>query len=98
MNYLFKNRRVIAFILALVCFLSFDFALLAEDISSEIYESALDPGPSVETDSPEEEEPEEKIISEVISSEIQEEPEASEEPVASEEPQEEPGIEEKTEE
>ncbi|MBR6822727.1 MAG: InlB B-repeat-containing protein, partial [Clostridia bacterium] len=98
MNYLFKNRRVIAFILALVCFLSFDFALLAEDISSEIYESALEPGPSVETDSPEEEEPEEKIISEVISSEIQEEPEASEEPVASEEPQEEPGIEEKTEE
>ncbi|MBR6135762.1 MAG: InlB B-repeat-containing protein, partial [Clostridia bacterium] len=104
MNYLFKNRRVIAFILALVCFLSFDFALLAEDISSEIYESALEPGPSVETDSPEEEEPEEKIISEVISSEIQEEPEASEEPVVSEEPtasgepSEEPGIEEKTEE
>ena len=98
MNYLFKNRRVIAFILALVCFLSFDFALLAEDISSEIYESALEPGPSVETETPEEEEPEEKIISEVISSEIQEEPEASEEPVASEEPQEEPGIEEKTEE
>ena len=98
MNYLFKNRRIIAFILALVCFLSFDFALLAEDISSEIYESALEPGPSEETDSPEEEAPEEKIISEVISSEIQEEPEASEEPVASEEPQEKPGIEEKTEE
>ncbi|MBQ6003909.1 MAG: InlB B-repeat-containing protein, partial [Clostridia bacterium] len=104
MNYLFKNRRVIAFILALVCFLSFDFALLAEDISSEIYESALEPGPSVEPETPEEEEPEEKIISEVISSEIQEEPEVSEEPavseesVASEEPQEEPGIEEKTEE
>nr|MBQ4457161.1 InlB B-repeat-containing protein [Clostridia bacterium] len=104
MNYLFKNRRVIAFILALLCFLSFDFALLAEDISSEIYESTLEPGPSEETDSPEEEEPEEKIISEVISSEIQEEPEASEEPAVSEEPAtseepvEEPGIEEKTEE